>query len=213
MFASFRRTAFRLETLPAYSVAEEQEAFTAWREGKAPPAWLRNRKWLSMVADATAAGKSMQRVRVVRRPLSDYIRFELEWGYPSNIGAGEDIRILELRDDVAELPDHDFWLFDDAVAVRMDYDDEGRFLRPVEVSDAEPYRRGRDIALRRAVPLENWKRAQPFDMDAYLRESTGKSGVPLKVEDSDVLRDATAMLLAMRAKSQKEDGPSSRRPH
>jgi hypothetical protein len=41
---------------------------------------------------------------------------------------------------------------------------------------------------------------KPFDLDAYLRESTAKSGVPLKVSDADVLRDAVAILLAMRSK-------------
>jgi hypothetical protein len=105
-----------------------------------------------MVRQATTAGKSMQRVRVVRQPLSDYVRMEFEWGYPDNIAAGEDIRILELgTDDISDVLDHDYWLFDDATVVRLEYTDDGSFIRPVAVSDITSYRRCRAVAMARAV--------------------------------------------------------------
>ena len=49
------------------------------------------------------------------------------------------------------MPDHDFWLFDDAIVVRLEYDEAGRFLRPVAVSDPAPYRQCRDVVMARAV--------------------------------------------------------------
>jgi Family of unknown function (DUF6879) len=146
--------------LPAYSVDEEAESFRAWKEGQPPPAWQLDRGWCRLVADATAAGKFMQRVRLVRYPLSDYVRFEMDWGYPQNIEAGEDIRILGLsRDD--ELPfipeperGYDFWLFDGVTVVRMDYDGAGRFIGPVDASEhLSRFMDCRDYAMRRARPF------------------------------------------------------------
>jgi hypothetical protein len=157
LFTTFRHSAFRLETLPAYDIEEEAESLRAWRAGEPRPAWYEDREWCRLVADATAAGKSMQRVRTVRLPLSDYIRLELDWGYPDNITAGEDIRILELGpDDGTAL--HDFWLFDDLTVVRLEYDGAGRFIRPVAASDdAANYCRVRDLVLPPAVPFSGYR--------------------------------------------------------
>ncbi len=33
---------------------------------------------------------------MLRTPLSDYLRYECEWGYTYNVTAGEDVRILDL---------------------------------------------------------------------------------------------------------------------
>jgi hypothetical protein len=160
LFESFRSSAFRLETLPEYRVEIEAEQFRLFLRGHPPPSSRKERAWLKTVANAYAAGKSMQRVRVVRRPLTDYIAFELAWGYPENAAAGEEIRILELGpgESIAEGLDHDYWLFDDLIVVRMEYDEQGRFIRPVAARDADRYCRCRDAVMQRAVPLETYRR-------------------------------------------------------
>jgi hypothetical protein len=159
LFETFTASAFRLETLAAYSVPEEAESLRCWREGKPPPAWQKEREWLTLVREATRAGKAMQRVRVVQQPLSDYVRMELDWGYPDNIAAGEEIHILEVKDasGAPDLLDHDYWLFDDRIAVRMDYTVDGSFIRPVAVSDLARYRRCRAAAMRLAVPFSEYR--------------------------------------------------------
>ena len=167
LFSSFRRTAFRLETLAHYSIPEEAESLRLWHAGQPPPPWQTDREWLKLVRAAAAAGKSIQRVRIVRRPLSDYIRLEFDWGYPDNERAGEAIHILELGpgDELPGLPEpdsgrgmHDFWLFDDVTVVRMEYDHRGRFLRPVAASEhATAYCRCRDLVLARAVPFSTYQ--------------------------------------------------------
>jgi hypothetical protein len=164
LFASFRQSAFRLETLPAYDVEEEAESLRAWRAGEPRPAWHEDREWCRLVAHARAAGKFMQRVRVVRRPLSDYIRLEFDWGYPDNIAAGEDIRILELtgEDQLPFVPDaergYDFWCFDGLTVVRLEYDGAGRFVQPVDVSHhAQQFIACQDYARRRAVPFSDYR--------------------------------------------------------
>jgi hypothetical protein len=164
LFTTFRHTAFRLETLPAYAIEEEAESLRAWRAGEPRPAWQEDREWCRMVAGAKAAGKFMHRVRIVRRPLSEYIRLEFDWGYPDNIAAGEDIRILELAgdDQLPFIPDpdrgYDFWCFDGVTIVRLEYDGTGRFIRPVDASDdASRFIACQDYVMRRAVPFSDYR--------------------------------------------------------
>lgn len=169
LFRDFRYTVFRLETLPTYSIEGEAESLALWRAGQPEPAWRNDRPWLTTVRQAVAAGKFMHRVRTVRHPLSEYIRFELDWGYPANVDAGEDIRILELSrdDELPWIPDpeagYDFWLFDDVTVVRMDYDHEGRFLGPVDASEH----------LARFLECQQWAmdRAMPFRHWAFIRDT------------------------------------------
>jgi hypothetical protein len=161
LFQRCASSAFRLECLPAYDVTEdaERDAYRRWLAGEElPPP---QRAWPELVALAVAAGKRMQRVRVIRQ-MTDYIRFELHWGYPANVAAGEDIRILELGpENDALLTRHDFWLFDDAVAVRLDYATDGRFVGLVEIADATTCRRTRDLLLPLAVPFAKYRASLP----------------------------------------------------
>jgi hypothetical protein len=84
---------------------------------------------------------------------------ELDWGYPDNVAAGEDIRIVELKEsgDVPDMLDHDYWLFDDRKAVRLEYAHDGSFIQPVEVTDVAPYRRCRAVAMARAVAFHAYR--------------------------------------------------------
>lgn len=81
-----------------------------------------------MIREATAEGRRFARVRLVNMPLTDYSRFGV-WCAQFTNDAGEDIRYLR-RDhpEAAELPDHDYWLFDSSTLVRMHFDDDDRFL-------------------------------------------------------------------------------------
>jgi hypothetical protein len=51
---------------------------------------------------------------VLTSPLSEYLRYECEWGYLPNAAAGEDIRILDLAEKPRPdgLISEDFWLMD-----------------------------------------------------------------------------------------------------
>lgn len=148
----FKRTAFRLETLPVYDVPQEAEMVAAFCRGedvRLPD----DHPWLERVRAATRAGKAMQRVRVVSHPLSDYLRFELSL-YPKSVEAGEDVQIAT-RDDHPELEvcTHDFWLFDDEVVVTLEYDTGGRFLGIKTEQDLDHYRHLRELALSCSMAL------------------------------------------------------------
>jgi hypothetical protein len=157
LFESFRHSAFRLECLPSYDVTEddEAEALRLFLDGKPEPPWRKHREWPDTVRKARQRGAQMQRVRLMETPPTNYQRFQCAWGYPANVEAGEDIRILHHRPD--GLLAVDFWLFDDTIAVVLEYDDQGRFLVPVVAEATEPYRQARDLTLKSAVTFSEYR--------------------------------------------------------
>jgi hypothetical protein len=163
--AHFARSAFRLEVRDAYAVASDGGDFARYLAGEALPDAARKNAWLDELAADTAAGKSWQWVHVVRSPLSDYLRYAFEWGYAINIGAGADVRVLDLAEvpRPAALPDEDFWLLDDNAAVVMGYDDDGRFVgaEPAPPGDLARYRAAKDAAWAAAVPFAQYWAAHP----------------------------------------------------
>jgi hypothetical protein len=125
----FEKSLFRLEVLDFYEPDREQ--FELYQSGKSGPDLDRRKPWLDYIKSEADAGHSMRRVHIVRSPLSDYLKFECEWGYAYNVQAGEQIRILDraekpLGDDVIL---EDFWIFDDKYVVVMHYDDKGAFVK------------------------------------------------------------------------------------
>lgn len=163
-FQDFRTSAFRLELQQVYTMPGEADEFRRFLAGeKLPPDY--HYGWLDTVARAVEAGKTIRRVRVVRQPLTDYIRYQFEWGFVYNVAAGEGIRVLDLTDQAGpELPDHDFWLFDDVTVVKMLYRPDGTQIARELVQDPDlpAYRRYRDQVWERAVPFtEYWARLAP----------------------------------------------------
>lgn len=153
-FDSYQREAFRLETLPTYSVGSERaeyEHFLATGELHIPD----DDSWLTRVRHFRDTGRWIGRVHVLSRPLTDYLRYEFAV-YRYTVAAGEDVRILDITDQPnPELPIEDFWLFDDTAVVRMAYDRDGTQLGRELLEDADP------------APYVEWKRvalehAQPF---------------------------------------------------
>jgi hypothetical protein len=156
-FDAFKRTAFRLETYPAYGVTterEEYEHFLFSGRLSIPD----DDPWLRRVRRFRATGRWVGRVHTITRPLTDYLRYEFEV-YRHSVTAGEDIRILDLTGQPdSGLPAQDFWLFDDTSVVRMDYDDEGTQLgrELLEDTDPAPYVRWQQVALARALPYAEY---------------------------------------------------------
>ena len=144
----FERSAFRLECLPQYLVPQEVEMLAAFKRGE-EVRLANDHAWLKLVGAHKSKGCSMQRVRVVSRPLSEYIHFEMSL-YPQCIAAGEDIRVCETHFT------GDFWLFDDHTVIILHYDSAGRFLGTEQAEDVVPYRRQRDLAMEHSIPLADF---------------------------------------------------------
>ena len=156
-FDAFQRTAFRLETYPAYDVASEREEFEQFLASGS----LRipdDDPWLTRVRHFRATGRWIGRVHRLRRPLTDYLRYEFAV-YRHTVAAGEDVRILDVTDQPDPgLPSEDFWLFDDTSIVRMDYDNQGKQLgrELLEDTDPGPYVEWKRIALAHALPYAEY---------------------------------------------------------
>jgi len=160
-----RESAFRVEALPTYIVPEEEEALAAFRRGDPlpPPPSPGMIEWGGIVKRVVASGARMERVHVLPPKLTDYLRFEIEWGYATGTSAGEDIRLLP-ADAAAELGGrvtYEFWLFDDQTLVPVLYDDDGRFLGFTTESDPTIVNGAialKGDLLRRAIPLRQYLR-------------------------------------------------------
>jgi hypothetical protein len=158
LFRTFERTAFHLELQDSYHTPEESGPFDLFQRGE-PDDFAWHQPWLSLVRDATRAGRSIARVRVVSVPHGDYTR----WGLTVaalNIQAGEDIRWLprHLAHDMALTAD-DFWLFDDDRVVFTIFEPNGRFGGGAQTVDpliVEHCRRARDQVWSKAIPTHEY---------------------------------------------------------
>jgi hypothetical protein len=160
LFREFRHTAWRLETRRSYASDRNSPKWPRFLAGEdiaqdPPNAWRQN------VAEQVAAGKRFERVRLVDDPTTEGQRF-LMASAPSNVAAGEDIRVLpRARAQELRLPDHDFWLFDSKILARFAFDDEDTTLGvyvtedPAEVLAAC---QARDAAWHHAVRTEEFAR-------------------------------------------------------
>jgi hypothetical protein len=159
LFEGFSRSAFRVEARDEYNVPDEQEDLAAFSKGqKVPPRTPDNDSWLALVARATAAGRSMTRVRVIGRPVTSYTRFEFA-AYQENVAAGERIRVIErawLHGADTSWADTDFWLFDDETAALLRYGNQGHFLGADRASDLDTYLSAKQRALALSVDLADF---------------------------------------------------------
>jgi hypothetical protein len=156
------RTAFRLETLDRYEVPTDGGDFARYLKGEPGPAPERKQAWADRLTQERERGIRRSRVHILRTPLTDYLRFECEWGHALNTHL-EDIHILDLSEHARPegVPDCDYWLIDDRITILMHYDDAGRFLGAETENDPAPYQRARDIAMSAAEPFSAWWQRHP----------------------------------------------------
>lgn len=161
LFQNFRHTAYRLETLQKYDVSYEQDEFNRFLRGGARGSFPGIAEWVEdTVVKAVGLGKKVGRVHVVEEPLSDYVRFECAWAYAHTVPAGEDVRIIPVRNgDWPDLPHQDYWLFDSSLLVVMSYSDDGTFVAGDIVDDPERIVAAnfwRDLAIGISVPYREF---------------------------------------------------------
>ncbi|GFH34030.1 hypothetical protein SCWH03_02350 [Streptomyces pacificus] len=158
LFDSFEREAFRLETLDDYSKSGSVEAYKAFLAGEGKPEDY-NSDWVSEVHGYVNEGKRIYRVHVLSRPLTPYLRFELGWGYRTNMLGGEEFFILDITEQPNPLQGvDDFWLFDESAVGILSYDSAGKFLGAEVLPDerAAAFIAHRDKALSCAQPFAEW---------------------------------------------------------
>ncbi|MGW4379971.1 DUF6879 family protein [Kitasatospora sp. NPDC004531] len=152
-FDAMERDAWRLETHPVYTMPQEEEAIRRFRAGE-PVTAADTAAWTERLEGYRRTGRTVGRVHVITRPLTEYLRFEFAH-YRHNVGAGEDVRILDLTDrENPGLPEQDFWIFDDSRVVLMNYRSDGTQInREVLDGDPRPYLEWKQLALAMSVPF------------------------------------------------------------
>ena len=158
LFDTFTRSAWRLEIQGVYDEPEEREPLRRFLAGEPDDlAWMTD--WFVWIRQVTQAGKQFGRVRVLTDPITDYQRFELGRLTPPAVDAGEDIRLLATAHARRlDLPEQDFWLFDDARVAVMHFGQGG--VNGADLLDdpalVQPVRDARDRAWDAAVPYSEW---------------------------------------------------------
>lgn len=158
LFDAFEHTAWRLEVRDRYAEPGEEEALRRFRAGEPiDEAWFAD--WGEAVTRWTAAGKRIERVRVVSEPHAEYVRWAIELAR-LNTAAGEDIRYLPRpRADQLGLPNEDFWLFDSVRFVTLRFDAaDVRIANELIDEPAEVVKRchWRDVAWHYAIPYRRY---------------------------------------------------------
>lgn len=167
LFRAFLRSARRLETRDRYRDPEEDEALARYLDGSPEnPGYVASRDyWLGgTVRAGLDAGRRFTRVRVVPEPLTPYLRFGL-YHCAFNVDAGEDIRYLTRdRANAFELPDHDFWLFDEQRLALLWFTTDDRLLGAqisTEPAVVRQHTRWLDLAEAHATPYRDYLAADP----------------------------------------------------
>jgi hypothetical protein len=159
LFEEFRETAFRLETLPTYSVEEEEGEIKRFLAGEPLPTDP-NAEWCERIRKAKHQGKVFERVRLLPMSLTPYVRYEIDWCYPFSLDAGEKIWMLtdEAPAAVRAAASEDFWMFDEEKVAVLRYDSDGHFEAVDEVDPASisHYTTLRDQVRLHSTPLREW---------------------------------------------------------
>ncbi len=156
------RDLFRLETLPFYNATSDDDDFGRYLRGESAPAAEAKQPWLDRIRADVAAGRTWRRIHAVSYPLPDYVRYECEWGYVPNSGAGERIRIAELTPTLAQVGD--FFVLDEVHVVRSRYDEECRFASAEVIADpysAAPFVALAELLWDQATDFTTWWEAHP----------------------------------------------------
>lgn len=141
LYDSIRDKSVRWEGLQAYSVPWEDEEFGAWCRGDRSKAVMIGDEYLDKLRKLTASGRREVRIRGLRRPATDYTRFEFETAYAPQATVGQETYVVDL-DKFPEFDGHDdFAVFDQDAVMWYRYDSEHHLLGydysddPADVTD------------------------------------------------------------------------------
>jgi uncharacterized protein DUF6879 len=154
----FKRSAWRLETQQTYTMPDEQKDLARFLAGEPEERDAEYEEWYNQIRSWAAVGKSISRVRLVRRPLTDYQRYIFAWGVPANVDAGENVRVLDITDEDFGLPAQDFWIFDDSIVVHLNFNADGTLINHelIDEPDMAKYRAWQETALKYSAPFSEW---------------------------------------------------------
>lgn len=154
-----RKDLLRVETLDRYRSTSDGDELDRYVRGEPEPDRAAKAAWLDRIRLDTAEGRAWRRLRIVRPPLTDYVRYSCDWGYTDNGAAGEQVRVLDLSvapsgvDVLARIGD--FYLLEGEHVAAMTYDGAGTFSH-ADVLDAPV------TTVHQAAAAAGWQLAEPF---------------------------------------------------
>jgi hypothetical protein len=156
----------RVQTLSRYDVSSDQGNYQRFLNGETKPLTPFLQDWYRELREGAAVGQIWRNVHVVDLPLTDYLRYQFEWGYVANSEAGQLIRILDTEaHPEAELffGPGDFYVFEGAEILHMRYDEEARFVGGAGsgASSTKGYVALAELAWRLATPFDDWWATHP----------------------------------------------------
>lgn len=162
MWASVKRRVWRLEVQQVYKMPDESEEFEQFLRGEPLPNPY-DYPWRDEVKKYVDQGIYVGRVHVVVPPITDYLRYQFEWGYAHTVPVGEEVGIIDLsKIPNPGLPDEDFRLLDDNV-IRLLFNPDGTLAgrELVEGPEAARYENYHRLAVDAAVPFQSyWPRTE-----------------------------------------------------
>ncbi|MFE7671358.1 DUF6879 family protein [Streptomyces albidoflavus] len=156
LFETFQHTAWRLETRGGYASDREDPDYQEFLATGSAPCDL-NEPWFVNIKAQTEAGKTVGRVRIADKPMTTGQRFLLDYSR-YNAAVGEDIRYL-WREDAADLPAEDFWIFDSRLVALLHFDDADNIVNIeliTEPAEVVRYAIVRDAAMHHAIPFDQF---------------------------------------------------------
>lgn len=157
-----QQSIFRLETLSMYQVPKDFIIFKTWKKDKS----IVNkafRDWFHLLEKTKKRQVTMQRVRIITLPLSEYLKYEVDV-WKQSAKKGEQIFFLEskLYQELIkqlQLKPKDFWLFDNNRVILFHYNKKGNFLKEELVQNKKTikqYENFKEILLERSLPLKKF---------------------------------------------------------
>lgn len=155
----------RVETLGSYLSGTDRDWLDDYLAGRQKPDIELKRPWLDRLARAAATGRPWRRLRIIPRPVPDYVRYACEWSYVDNAAVGEEIRVLDQADwpvrAVGARRDGDFYVVTvegRTGVIRMLYSGSGQFTA-AEIEDDQ----FEAVKLRDAAEVAWTAYSAPFD--------------------------------------------------
>jgi hypothetical protein len=124
LLRTFKRSSIHVETRDSYGTETELPYLAKWKAGEPDDLeWLQD--WCTTIGEHVAAGRTLQRPRIVSEPLSEYNRWAHSIAHPM-VEAGEDIRWVPRRlVSPIGIPGNDYYLLDDELAIFLHYAGSG----------------------------------------------------------------------------------------
>lgn len=130
----------RVEQHSEYSVPGDREIFEKYKNGESYSLDNDLKEYYDLIKKITDSGVSFWRLRVFDTPLTDYQKYEIDWGYLLGEKFGQQTFALRREMYNSILSEHsispcDFWFFDRKEILEVQYTDDVDYIGVKKISE------------------------------------------------------------------------------